>query len=94
MLYTQLRNAFAEDKRRLDNRITQLEEELEEEQANNEQNNEKLRKLQSDYDKVLADLHLEKANVVKAEVSIFVALYTHFIRPIFTYLWYVYFKEC
>lgn len=66
-----VRNAFIEDKRRLENRITQLEEEIEDEQNNSEQNNEKLRKIQTDYEKILADLQLEKANVAKAEVCLF-----------------------
>lgn len=68
MIWFTIRNAFVEDKRRLENRITQLEEEIEDEQNNNEQNNEKLRKIQSDYEKLMADLHLEKSNVAKAEV--------------------------
>lgn len=46
-----------------------MEEELEDEQNNAEQNNEKLRKVQSDYEKLMADLHLEKSNVAKAEVD-------------------------
>lgn len=89
MIWFKIRNAFVEDKRRLENRITQLEEEIEDEQNNNEQNNEKLRKIQSDYEKLMADLHLEKSNVAKAEVNII--MFFIFINivcfKIFKFIW-------
>jgi peptidoglycan hydrolase CwlO-like protein len=62
------RNAFTEDKRRLEAKIAQMEEELEDEQNTNEQTNEKLRKLQTDNEKLNTDLHVERANASKAEV--------------------------
>ncbi len=42
------KNAFTEEKRRLETRVSQLEEELEDEQNNNEQMLEKFKKLQFD----------------------------------------------
>lgn len=73
MIYIK-RNAFTEDKRRLEAKIAQMEEELEDEQNTNEQTNEKLRKLQTDNEKLNTDLHVERANASKAEVYIIIFL--------------------
>ena len=61
------KNAFSEDKRRYETRITQLEEELEEEQSNTEQVLEKYKRIQMDLDKMTSDLHSEKSNAAKSE---------------------------
>ena len=58
-----------EEKRRLETKITELEEELEDEQNNSEQMLEKFKKLQFDLEKMATDLHIEKSNVTKNEVN-------------------------
>ena len=63
------RNAFNEEKRRLETKLAQLEEELEDEHNVNEQFNEKMRKFQADIEKLTNDLQIEKANVAKSEVT-------------------------
>ncbi len=62
------RNAFNEEKRRLETKLAQLEEELEDEHNENGQFAEKMRKLQADIEKLTNDLQVEKSNVAKSEV--------------------------
>ena len=65
--FSSSRNAFIEEKRRIEAKVNQLEEELEDEQNNNEQMIEKLKKMQSDMEKLAIDLNAEKSNATKAE---------------------------
>jgi myosin protein heavy chain len=63
------RGAFIDEKRRLEARITQLEEELEEEQTNTELTGDKQKKLAMTVEQLMLDLAAEKANNQKAEVN-------------------------
>jgi myosin protein heavy chain len=63
------RGAFIDEKRRLEARIAQLEEELEEEQTNTELTGDKHKKLAMTVEQLMLDLAAEKANNQKAEVS-------------------------
>ncbi len=65
------RGAFIDEKRRLEARIAQLEEELEEEQTNTELTGDKHKKLAMTVEQLMLDLAAEKANNQKAEVSFF-----------------------
>jgi len=65
------RGAFIDEKRRLEARIVQLEEELEEEQTNTELTGDKHKKLAMTVEQLMLDLAAEKANNQKAEVSFF-----------------------
>lgn len=64
-----IRGAFIDEKRRLEARITQLEEELEEEQTNTELTGDKHKKLAMTVEQLMLDLAAEKANNQKAEVK-------------------------
>jgi hypothetical protein len=64
------RGAFIDEKRRLEARITQLEEELEEEQTNTELTGDKHKKLAMTVEQLMLDLAAEKANNQKAEVHV------------------------
>jgi len=61
------KNVLYEDKRRLETKIAELEEELEDEQNNNEQMLDKFKKVQFDLEKMTTDLHIEKSNASKSE---------------------------
>jgi len=63
------RGAFIDEKRRLEARIVQLEEELEEEQTNTELTGDKHKKLAMTVEQLMLDLAAEKANNQKAEVN-------------------------
>ena len=65
------RNVWSEEKRRIEAKIAELEEELEDEQNNNEQMLDKFKKLQFDLEKMTSDLQAEKSNGTKNEVNIF-----------------------
>ena len=64
------RGTFIDEKRRLEARITQLEEELEEEQTNAEIIGDKHKKLAMTVEQLMLDLSVEKANNQKAEVNL------------------------
>ncbi len=66
------RGAFIDEKRRLEARIAQLEEELEEEQTNTELTGDKHKKLAMTVEQLMLDLAAEKANNQKAEVNFFI----------------------
>ena len=68
-LFGAFRGAFIDEKRRLEARITQLEEELEEEQTNTELTGDKHKKLAMTVEQLMLDLAAEKANNQKAEVN-------------------------
>jgi hypothetical protein len=63
------RNAFADEKRRYEARINQLEEELEEEQTNAELTDDKIKKLAINYEQILLDIATERSNNEKLEVN-------------------------
>ena len=64
------RNGLADEKRRFETRIHQLEEELEEEKSNSELYDEKIKKLAMNYEQSLLDIATERANSEKLEVNI------------------------
>ena len=66
-----IRSSNAEEKRRLEAKIKQLEEELDDEQNNSEQYIDKIKKMQFDFEKMTTDLAIEKSNASKADVSFF-----------------------
>jgi myosin protein heavy chain len=61
------KNSIIEEKRRLEERVSQLEDELEDEQSTGEQTIDKLKKQQFDIEKLTTDLHIEKSNLSKSE---------------------------
>ncbi len=61
------KNVLYEEKRRLETKIAELEEELEDEQNNNEQMLDKFKKVQFDLEKMTTDLNIEKSNGSKNE---------------------------
>ncbi len=71
LFFVFFRGAFIDEKRRLEARIAQLEEELEEEQTNTELTGDKHKKLAMTVEQLMLDLAAEKANNQKAEVSFF-----------------------
>lgn len=71
------RNGVADEKRRFEARIHQLEEELEEEKTNSELYDEKIKKLAMNYEQALLDIATERANSEKLEVNISLSEYRH-----------------
>jgi hypothetical protein len=69
ILFSILRNAVADEKRRFDTRLNQLEEELEEERTNAELADEKIKKLAINYEQALLDVASERSNSEKLEVN-------------------------
>ncbi len=63
------RNSLAEDKRRLEGRLSTLEEDLEEEQLNYESAVEKARKAREQHDQLEAETSQYQANIFKLETS-------------------------
>lgn len=61
------KNVLYEEKRRLETKIGELEEELEDEQNNNEQMLDKFKKVQFDLEKMTTDLNIERSNCGKNE---------------------------
>ena len=62
-------NALSEEKRRIEGRISTLEEDLEEEQMNSESAQEKARKAQQQVDSMQTELSQLQSNLSKAESS-------------------------
>ena len=62
-------NALSEEKRRIEGRISTLEEDLEEEQMNSESAQEKARKAQQQVDSLQTELSQLQSNLSKAESS-------------------------
>ena len=63
------RNAVADEKRRFEARINQLEDEIEEERTNAEITDDKIKKLAVNYEQTLLDVATERSNNEKLEVN-------------------------
>ena len=68
-LLTPCRNALSEEKRRIENRLSTLEEDLEEEQMSSETAIDKARKAEQQVDAMSTEISHLQANVQKAEAA-------------------------